>query len=78
MRVAFHENDEDNSDNYKQGVECETSGDHGNHGNDENYGSPGCKSRVPQTTGLEIPDPCPNFLTSAGEPHSVNALGSRK
>ena len=29
---------------------------HGNHGNDENHGNPGCKPRVPQTTGLEIPD----------------------
>ena len=65
MRVAFHkndgnhendENDEDNSDSYKQGVECWIRGKHGNDGNDENHGNPGCKPRVPQTTGLEIPD----------------------
>ena len=40
MRVAFHENDgdrendendEDNSDSYRQGVECWTGGNHGNH-----------------------------------------------
>ena len=24
--------------------------------NDENHGNPGCKPRVPQTTGLEIPE----------------------
>ena len=55
MRVAFHENDghhgngendEDNSNSDKQGVEC-WSGNHG-HGNDENHGNPGCKPRVPQ------------------------------
>ena len=65
VRVAFHENDgnhendendEDNSDSYKQGVECWNSGNHGNHENDENHGNPGCKPRVPQTTGLEIPE----------------------
>ena len=62
MRVAFHENDgnhendEDNSDSYKQGVECWISGNHGNHKNDENRGNPGCKTRVPQTTGLETPE----------------------
>ena len=64
VRVAFHENcgnhendenDEDNSDSYKQGVECWIHGNHGNHENDENHGNPGCKPRVPQTTGLEIP-----------------------
>ena len=65
VRVALHENDgnhendendEDNSDSYKQEVECWIRGNHGNHGNDENHGNPGCKPRVPQTTGLEIPD----------------------
>ena len=49
MRVALHENDgnhendengEDNSDSYKQGVECWIRGNHGNHGNDENDGNP--------------------------------------
>ena len=50
------ENDEDNSDSYKQGFECWISGNHGNHENDENHRNPGCKPRVPQTTGLEIPD----------------------
>ena len=47
------ENDKDNSDSYKQGVECWT---RGNHGNDKNDGNPGRKPRVLQTTGLEIPD----------------------
>ena len=62
VRVAFHENDgnhendEDNSSSYKQGVECWIRGNHGNHENDENHGNPGCKPRVPQTTGLEIPE----------------------
>ena len=65
VRVAFHENDgnhendendEDDSDGYKQGFEYWNSGNHGNDENDENHGSPGCKPRVPQTTGLEIPD----------------------
>ena len=62
VRVAFHENhgnhenDEDNSDSYKQGVECWIRGNHGNPENDENHGNPGCKPRVPQTTGLERPD----------------------
>ena len=67
VRVAFHENDgnhendendEDNSDSYKQGVECLIRGNHGNHENDENHGNPGCKPRVPQTIGLEIPEIC--------------------
>ena len=31
-------------------------GNHRNDGNDESHGSPGCKPRLPQTTGLEIPD----------------------
>ena len=65
VRVAFHENDgnrendendEDNSDSYKQGVECWIGGNHGDHENDENHENPGCKPRVPQTTGLEKPD----------------------
>ena len=63
VRVVFHENDgnhdendEDNSDSYKQGVECWIRGNHGNHENDENHGNPGCKPRVPQTTDLEIPN----------------------
>ena len=65
VRVAFHENDgnrendendEDNSDSYKHGVECWIRGHHGNHENDENHENPGCKPRVPQTTGLEIPE----------------------
>ena len=65
VRVAFHENDgnhendennEDNSESYKQGVECWIRRNHGNHENDENHGNPGCKPRVPQTTGLEIPE----------------------
>ena len=61
MRVTFHENDgnhendendEDNSDSYKQAVQCWIRGNHENHGNDENHGNPGCKPRVPQTTGF--------------------------
>ena len=65
VRVAFHENDgnhendendEDNSDSCQQGVECWIRGNHGNHENDENHENPGCKPRVPQTTGLETPD----------------------
>ena len=74
VRVAFHENDgnhendendEDNSDSYKQGVECWICGNHGNHENDENHENPGCKPRVPQTTGLEIPEhlPLSSFMT---------------
>ena len=51
-----NENDEDNSDSYKQGVECWIGGNHGSHGNKENCRNPGCKPRVPQTTGLEIPE----------------------
>ena len=72
VRVAFHENDgnhgndeddEDDSDSYKQGLERWNRGDQGIHENDENHRNPGCKPRVPQTTGLEIPDNswgCPN------------------
>ena len=51
-----HENDEGNSDSYKQGTECWIRGNHGNHKNDENHGNPGCNPRVPQTMGLEIPE----------------------
>ena len=74
VRVAFHENngnhendenDEDNSDSYKQGVECWIRRNHGNHENDENHGNPGCKPRVPQSTGLEIPD----FFSGQFAPH---------
>ena len=64
-RVAFHENDgnhekdktndEHNSDSYKQGAECSIGGSHENHENGENHGNPGCKARVPQTMGLEMP-----------------------
>ena len=52
VRVAFHENDgnhendEDDSDSYRQGVECWIRGNHGNRENDENPR----ESRV-QTTG---------------------------
>ena len=66
VRVAFHENDgnhendendEDNADSYKQGIECWSRGNHGNHENDENHENPDFpKPRVPQTTGLEIPE----------------------
>ena len=46
MWGAFHENDghhendendEDNSDSYKQGLECWISRNHVNHGNDDNH-----------------------------------------
>ena len=65
VRVAFqendgnhenHENDEDNSNSYKQEVECWIHGNHGNLENDENYESPGCKPQVPHTTSLEMPE----------------------
>ena len=56
VRVGNHENDEDIPDSHKQGVECWIRGNHGNRENDENHGNPGCKPRVPQTTGLEIPE----------------------
>ena len=65
LRVAFHEsdrnrendkNDEDNLDSYKQGVECQNSGNRRNLGIDENHGNPGCKPQVPQVMGFEIPD----------------------
>ena len=52
-----------NSYNYKQGVECWICRNHGNHGNDENHGNLGCKPRVPQTTGLEIPEKKAHVLT---------------
>ena len=47
---------EDNSDSFKQGVECWSSGNQGNHRNDKNHRNPGCKPRVTQTTGLETPE----------------------
>ena len=43
-----YENDEDNSDSHKQGVECCISENHGNPGIDENHGNPGCKPRFPK------------------------------
>ena len=85
VRVAFRENDEnhendkndeDNSDSYKRGVEPWIRGNHGNRENDESHGNPGCKPRVPQTTGLEttrdflvlfsFPSDCRIFSTLAG------------
>ena len=54
VRVAFHENDrnhendEDNSDSYKQGVECWIRGNHGNHENDENHENPGATHGFPK------------------------------
>ena len=62
MRVDFHENDgnhendDDNSDSYKQGVECWISKNHRNHGNEKNHGNPGAKPRIPHTAGLEMPE----------------------
>ena len=91
VRVAFHENDgnhenddndEDIPDSYKQGVECRIRGNHGNHENDGNHENPGCKPRVPQTTGLEIPDHgpldiCLDLLPAARLP-PVQKLGRRE
>ena len=63
MRVAFHENDgnheddEGNSDSYAHGVECWISGNHSNHGNDENHRNPECKPRVPQQWVLTLTCP---------------------
>ena len=37
-------------------VECWISENHGNHGNDENHGTLGCKPRVPPKPGLHIPN----------------------
>ena len=74
VRVAFHENDgnhendendEDNSDSYKQGVECWIRENRGNHENYENHENPGCKPRVPQITGLEIPEFWGDFLSKS-------------
>ena len=62
MRVAFHENDrnhdendKDNSDNYKQGVECWISGDHGNHGNDEKTRNQGANHGFPKQRVWKYP-----------------------
>ena len=55
VRVENDENDENDSDSYKQGVEYWIRENHGNHENDENHENRGCKPRVPQTKGLEIP-----------------------
>ena len=64
MRVAFHgndgnlENNEDDSDSPKQRVECWISGNHGNHGHDENHGLRGANHEL-TTNGprnLEIPE----------------------
>ena len=72
LRVAFHnndgddendDNDEDNSDSYKQRVE-RWIGSQGDDGHDEIHRNPGCKPRVPQTTGLAIPDTRGSVKTS--------------
>ena len=42
-------------------------GYHGNHERDENHGNAGCKPRVPQTTGLEIPDNLPGADNMCGQ-----------
>ena len=81
VRVAFHENDgnhendendEDNSDSYKQGVECWIRRNHGKHENDENHENPGCKPRVPQTIGLEIPEQAHSVMQCAAAWRSEN------
>ena len=50
------ENDEDNSDSYKQGVECWIGRNHGNDTKNTEIRGANHGCRVPQTTGLEIPD----------------------
>ena len=47
---------------------------HGNHENDENHENPGCKSLVPQTTGLEIPDPRPSDFSLQAVGQAISAL----
>ena len=54
VRVAFHGNDGNHEND--ENDECWIRGNHGNHENDETRENPGCKARVPQTTGLEIPE----------------------
>ena len=83
MRIGFHENngnhendendenDKDNSDSCKQGVECSVSRNHGSHESEENHENRGCKPRVRQATGLEIPeryivDPKPHIGVNTG------------
>ena len=65
VRVIFHENDgnhendendEDNSDSYKEGVECWIRGKSRKPRKWRKPTQSGCKPRVPQTTGLQIPD----------------------
>ena len=46
------ENDEDNLGSYKQEAGRWISGNHGNHGIDENHENPGCKPRVPPNNGF--------------------------
>ena len=41
----------DTKDSYEHVVECWINGSHGNHGNDQNYGNPGCKPWLHQATG---------------------------
>ena len=68
MRVAFHENDGNHettqttkttqtatNKELSAGL-AEITGITENHRNNENHGNPGCKSRAPQATGLEIPE----------------------
>ena len=72
------ENDKDNSDSYKQGVECWINGNHRSHGNDETHTNPRCKPRVPQIMGLAMPDSSGetdvSCLTSQDSVLMVNAL----
>ena len=75
MQVAFHENDgnhekrqndEDNSESYKEGVDCWICRKYRKHGNDEKRGNPGCKPRVPPNNGLRNTRPItPSKASSA-------------
>ena len=46
--------------------------------NDENHRNPGCKPRVPQTTGFEMPDQIPPYLgvTRFSRKHPQDLEGS--
>ena len=84
MQVAFHENDgyhendendEDNSDSCKQGVECWISRNHADDGSDENHENPARKPRVPQTTGLEKPETCVLLSEESLSPSAIRNHG---
>ena len=51
-------NDEDNSDSYKQGIECWIRGNHGNHRNDKNHRNLGANHGFPKQRVLKYPISC--------------------